>query len=616
MNAILEPLSHITPLPLPDSQAADLLLSYLKQVGVAYLFGIPGGAIEPLYNALGRSAREEGGVRAITARHESGAGFMADGYARTSGKLGVCCSTTGPGATNLVTAVANAYKDEIPLLVITAQASTSTFGKNAFQDSSSDGIDTVAILRPCTRYSGLVQSAEVLELSVIKAIMRAFQHPRGPVHLSIPLEVLSAPITSQPQYDLARLLQGNATVDLAAVERVLQRVHSARKVVAVIGPGCNNAMGHIIEFCRRFNADVITTPHAKGLVNSYDPQYRGVFGFAGHHAARVALCHPEVDCILAIGMEFDELSTDGWDDALLNAKLIHIDVVEQHFLGSPMAELHVLGDIATVFAHLATCTRRPVAANTEPMTVSTAQILPLPPLAITPPTLPFSMDENSKYHSASSPIKPQRLMRDLPRLFPVGTRFFADTGASYYWATHYLHPVERRGNGYRQDINPLLRTSMAYASMGWAIGAAIGAALAQRQGTVVCITGDGSLLMNGQEITVAREHNLNVVFVILNDAALGTVKHSQRLRGAEQIACDLPTVDYCAYAEAMGVRAYSIRSPEDLQRIGILQPAQEEGPFLLDVHIDRSELPPLGKRLWVLDMATHKTPRSARRYGR
>ena len=173
---------------LVEPELADLLVEYLDQLGVEYVFGVPGGAIEPLYNALARSERR-GGVRAVVARHETGAAFMADGYARNTGKLGVCCSTTGPGATNMITGVASAYENNVPMLVITAQTAISTFGKGAIQDSSCTGINTVGLYQHCTRYNTLISHAAQFEHKLATAIMSAMGSPAGPAHISVPRDV-------------------------------------------------------------------------------------------------------------------------------------------------------------------------------------------------------------------------------------------------------------------------------------------------------------------------------------------------------------------------------------------------------------------------------------------
>jgi acetolactate synthase-1/2/3 large subunit len=201
--------------------------------------------------------------------------------------------------------------------------------------------------------------------------------------------------------------------------------------------------------------------------------------------------------------------------------------------------------------------------------------------------------------SDSTPIKPQRLMYDLARLFPPNTCYLADIGNSFLWGIHYLHPHQpQAAHGARPEN--YFRTSMGFASMGWAIGAAVGTAMGNPARPVVCLVGDGSYLMSGQEITTAVMHDLCVIFVILNDGALGTVKHGQRLARAERIGYELPTVDYAALASALGVEAYRVRSPEDLQSIDIQALCRRRAPALIDVYIDGEEVPPLSERMDML----------------
>src|SRR3989304_2832218 len=218
------------PQPQP-MEAADLLVAYLEQIGVEYVFGVPGGAIEPLYNALARSSRR-GGLRPVVARHEAGAAFMADGYARESGKIGVCCSTSGPGATNLITGVACAYENNIPMLVITGQSALPTFGKSPLQESSCTGIDTLGMFRHCTRYNSLVSHPEQMEAKLVSALQRATRSPKGPSHLSIPVDVFRSPSPCPaPSYDLQSLLAPSSLLDHDAVETLREILSEANNVV-------------------------------------------------------------------------------------------------------------------------------------------------------------------------------------------------------------------------------------------------------------------------------------------------------------------------------------------------------------------------------------------------
>lgn len=589
---------EVSDLSLPSVRAisvAELLVAYLKQLGIEYVFGIPGGAIEPLYNALAVSARH-GGPRAIVARHETGAAFMADGYACQTGRVGICCATTGPGTTNLITGVASAYANRIPLLVITAQTALTTFGKSAFQESSCTGINTIGMLEYCTVYNTLVSHVDQFEHKLVTALMTACGSPPGPAHLSIPLDVMrDLTRVARPSFDIVRLLDKPALLDAPALEQLCQILSCSRKVAFLIGEGASEAIGSILSVAWLLDALLLTTPHGKGLISPYHPQFRGVIGFAGHASAYEALADSELDTVVCIGATLGEWASNGWDaKLLLNDRLVHIDERESNFTSTPMAKLHVRGSIETVFEAL----QRHL-ENIMPKQLVSQKHETRP--NITPDDTTqyfFSLDDEIAYNDNSRPLKPQRLMRHLPRIFPPQTRYFADTGASFAWGIHYLHPYDRRLMGARHARGGLFRASLEFASMGWAIGAAVGAALAHSNGQpMVCITGDGSYLMSGQELTVAVQEHLPVVFIVLNDSSLGMVKHGQRLSDAEQVGTDIPFTDFAACAQSMGAYGHVVESVEDLIALDGNAIIHRDGPTLLDVRIDTEAVPPIGMRI-------------------
>ena len=578
-------------------EVGDLVVNYLKQLNVDYVFGVPGGAIEPLYNALARSARE-GGPRPIVSRHETGAAFMADGYARTSGKLGVCCSTTGPGATNLITGVSSARENHIPMLVITAQTALSTFGAGAFQESSCTGVDVVGMFEFCTCYNSLVSHVDQVERKLNAAIMKAFQ-TSSPAHLSFPLDVLRSPSPHpQPSWDISKHVDQAILMDTRAVDFLCAEIKAAKKLVLVIGDDCSEGIGTILELAILLGAQILTTPQGKGLVSPYHPLFRGILGFAGHTTAEQALADPAVDIILAIGTPLSEWASNGWDPHLLNDRLIHVEATEPNLTRSPMARLHVRGRISSIFQIVLDYLHAHGRHQELHSNIGLDKVLhEVSEDSKRRLKRQFKLDEESKYRDDSTPIKPQRLMRELPWLFPPQTRYLADIGSSFAWAIHYLHPFDRRMSGQRDARGGGCRVCLEFASMGWAIGSAVGTALARRGDPVVCITGDGAILMNGQEITVAIQEQLPVVFVVLNDGALGMVKHGQRIGGAEQIGFELPHADYAQLAMSLGADGHIIRSPEDLLNLDIKKICTRAGPTLLDVRIDPEEVPPIRVRM-------------------
>lgn len=581
-------------------EASDLIVSYLGSLGIEYVFGIPGGAVEPLFNALARSQRR-GGPRVIVARHESGAAFMADGYARETGKFGVCIATSGPGATNMITGVACAFDNSVPLLVLTGQPALPSFGRRSFQESGCTGVNVIGMFRHCTSYNSLISHPEQTEHKLVNALMRMHQ-TRRPAHLSLPVDVLRSPLPEgATAYDLPSLMKTSSLMDDLATRQLCDEIKAARKIAFIVGGGCLGAIESIMQLVELSGAIFVSAPDGKGLINPRHAAYRGVFGFAGHVSANEALGN-SLDLIITIGTGMSEWNCAAWSAMVLNDRLIHMDSSAENLARTPMARLHVQGHIPSVCARLLKLlldARRALPAadsSGEPHTN-----------AAEPTPRPDQAPDNSAADGA--PIKPQRLMQELSQRFPPTTRFLAEPGNSMNWAIHCLAIEDRRHNerrtacgttelaGERRTSNAgWLSIAMDFCPMGWAIGAAVGVARANPRCPVVCITGDGSYLMNGQEITVAASEGLCVVFVILNDSALGMVKHGQRLTGAERIAFELPKVDFRLMAEAMGIPGHVINSPSDFAALDLAAILRRPGPTLLDVRIDGEEVPPMHLR--------------------
>jgi acetolactate synthase-1/2/3 large subunit len=583
---------------LVEVQVAELVVSCLEQAGVEYVFGVPGGAVEPIYNALARSARR-GGPRAVVARHEGGAAYMADGYARETGRLGVCIATSGPGATNLLTGIACAHGSSVPLLALTGQAALPLFGRNALQDSSCAGVDIVGIFAHCTRYSSLVSHVEQAETKIVSAILHALRKPHAPTHLSFPVDVLrSLVLPRSAGHQLSALFRDKpCLIDERTVEALEAELIAAARIVFLIGDGAAEAVDSIMTLVELSGALFVTTPDAKGLINPRHHAYRGVFGLGGHASAQQALAE-RPDLVVAFGTGFSEFASNGWSKDLLNKRLVHVDESEDNLIRSPLSKLHVRGRMRAICERLISAwpprsyVNRRVGPNLDDVSKVTLQA-------------------PDKYESEATPIKPQRLMKELSERFPPNTRFLADAGNSMMWTAHYLQPWNRRGTGprgnprsrsgeRRSGAASWLRMTLEFAPMGWAIGAAVGVARGNPHGPVVCITGDGSYLMSGQEITTAVEEKLPVIFVILNDHAYGMVMHGQRLAGAEPTAFELTPVDFRRMAESMGVAAHVVDSPADFEQIDFDAMLARKGPTLIDVRIDREEVPPMIMRLKTL----------------
>jgi acetolactate synthase-1/2/3 large subunit len=576
--------------PNADSAApnlSDLLVAYLELLGVEYIFGVPGGHNSGLYEALDKSAKR-GGPRAILARHESGAVNMADGYTRETGKLGVCTATTGPGSTNLLTGVASAYTDHTPLLIVTGQTLLPEFGAASFQESSPDMMDTAGMLAHCTRYSSVVTHPKQFERKLINALQHALRTPGGPVHLSIPVDLSRAPMPTTPAYpNLPDLLRQPAgLVDQVAFEALWQAIYATlrqeQRLVVHVGHACGGATDAIMAFAELVNAAVITTQRGKTWVDPYHPLACGVFGFAGHQSARTALTAENVGLILSAGTGLGQWPTSTWDAALLNHKLVHIHPDNQYFTRSPMARLQVQGAVKTVFEELITrleALQRDGVLPSTPFAPTTASTLNdrIPPTQIT-------LRSPESYCSAAQPIHPQALVWELMQQLPAEARVVVDTSNWLAWTLHYFFTPHHQN----------YRHSAELAAMGWAIGAAVGTALGAPGQPVVCLTGDGCFLMSGQEITVAVEQVLPVVYIILNDAGYGMVNHRHRQISKHPLQFDFQRVDFCLLAQALGAQGHTIRTVAEFQALDFAALCRRRGPTVIDVHIDPEVTPPMG----------------------
>ncbi len=563
---------------------SDLIVEYLEQFGVEYVFGIPGTPLGPLFDALARSERR-GGPRAVLTRHEAGAAFTADGYARESGKIGVCCSTTGPGATNLITGVASAYAEQIPMLILTPQTKIPEFSFGCFQESSRDGVDIMSMFDHCTRYNSMVTHPNQLERKLAAALTTALGVPKGPAHLSIPFDIFAAeahgPSSFPRLHDL--LSARETTVDSAALERlggeVVSVVKRGGRIVLLVGRNGIGAGSEITRFAELVGAEIVTTPRGKAAINPYHPLARGVFGCAGHASARRALSDDRVELILAVGSNLGEWSTSKWDPILMNERMIHIHNDRNCFTRSPMARLHVEGAIGTVFAQL----NNRLAKELKP----SAAVPFDPDAAARTSYVPAGIQVISPVCCAPSEgaglLKAPQVYTELIRRLPKETRFFIDNSNSVPWSIHYFfHP---RPESYHLSIE--------FATMAWAVGAAVGGAFGDRKSPSVCIAGDGCYLMSGQEITVAVEQGLPVIFAVLSDQGYGLIRHGHRLLGKERVDFDIPPVDFAMMARAAGAEAHTIRNAGDFDLIDWNKLANRQGPTLLDVRIDPEERPPL-----------------------
>jgi len=555
---------------------AGLLLRYLEGEGVEYIFGVPGTALVPLYDAINK----QDAIKPILSKHEEGAAFMADGYARVSGKIGVCYATSGPGTTNLVTGVANAYMDNIPLLVITGQVATSIYGKGTFQDSTKAGVDSVAMFDPITKYSEMIMSRYKMPETVREAFRIAFSGKKGPVHLSYPKDIMEAEIedTLLPP---RRYRAKSAYFDRKLVIDATEKLVNAKKPAMLVGSGviASDATSEVLELAEMLNIPVATTPKAKGAFPEDHALSLGVLGFSGSPVAEEYLMG-DVDVLLVVGASLNQLTTFSWDPKLEPSDyLIHVNIDPSEIDKNYVADIGLVGDCQAVLDEISFRVLRELQKH-DPK-----EERPIKDIIKFKDSVGMVVD-GEKTFSESVPIKPQALMREIQECLPDDAIVFVDTGNHICWAIHYM-----------RFKKPNFISAFGMLTMGYATAAAIGGKLAAPDRPVVAIVGDGCFLMNGMEIATAVNYDIPVVWIVQNNSKLALVDDLQRFSlGDKTVSTTFKEVNFARVAEGLGAKGYRIERPGELSEI---LPEAIEGavPTVIDVIIDPNEVPPLDR--WV-----------------
>lgn len=571
---------------------ADLIIKQLEDLGTEYIFGIPGGVLEPLNIAISKSKKIQG----ITTKHEQGAAFMADGYARVKRTLGVCCSTSGPGATNLLTGVACSYADSIPVLVLTGQVATRSFGKGAFQDSSQEGINVVDIFRCCTKSSSMIVNSELAGTSIRKAMRLALTGRTGPVHLSLPLDVMEAPV-NEDIIESDHFIPKSKNFDRENIKKAASILLESSNMVMLLGYGVTLADGaeEAKAIAEMLQIPVATSPKAKGVFPENHPLSIGVFGCAGTPLSEAYLLKhadngSKMNCILAVGTSFNEWATHSWDERLSKIdNLIHIDVCYKEFGKNYPFATAIIGDAKVALKELSYEIKRQMnETNSNLQGKIDERKVSFNALKEKEPRYLNAESVNSD----SSPILPQRLMQDLKESCPENTIFFVDIGNNLAWATHYLEISKP---------NTFI-TDLGFASMGYAAAAAIGGKLAAPEEPVVAIVGDGGFLMNGIELATAVNYNIPVIWVILNDSGFGMIDHGKKMLATPGgFSSRFKKVNYVTLASAVGAEGVRISKPGELNEKLMKKIIDSGLPTVIDVQIDQDEIPPIQARVASLE---------------
>lgn len=563
----------------------ELILEYLKAEGVTAIFGIPGGAITPLFDAL----YHEKNIKTIATRHEAGAAFMAAGYARVSGRLGVCCATTGPGSTNLTTGLAAAAADSLPVMALTAQVATNLFGKGSLQDSTLGRMHTVDLLRPLVKSSFMVASEHNIAFALKQAIRNAMAGRKGPVHLNIPTDLMRKPVAPGIEPP-SHYKTSERVFDREAVKEACLYLLQAKQPAILAGHGVNlaGANNELKELAELLGVPVATTPKGKGAFPETHPLALRVFGLAGAPLAERYLLESEVDVLLVLGSSLHEISTNTWD-ARLNPKqaLIQQDIDPTTIGRNYPVTVGLVGELKTTLREMLFQTKRLLNSGEYQKRDSMVQFL----------NWKKEQDlwlKTLSYDSNSQPIKPQRLMRELAACLPADALIFLDVGNHTLWSLHYLTATGK---------NAFIHNWGEFAGMGYGVAGAIGGKLAAPKRPVVAIVGDGGFGMMGMEILTAATYNIPVLWIVFNDGRYNTVYHGQKMQyGGRTIGSEFKRMDIAAIAKGLGARTGRIEKPEEIAKI-TANLLQLNEPAVIDVAIDADEAPPMKSRVEALERA-------------
>jgi acetolactate synthase-1/2/3 large subunit len=505
---------------------AEIIIRLLEIHGIKIVEGIPGGANLPLYDALYKS-----GIRHILARHEQGAGFMAQGMARSTGLPAVCFATSGPGATNLITAIADAKLDSVPVIAITGQVPSSLIGTDAFQE-----VDTYGMTIPITKHNFLVKKAEEL-LSVIPESFRLAASGRpGPVLVDVPKDVQLEKIEVN-EWPSRLPVDKPPAPDDNVVREAAKAINASERPVLYIGGGAISAGAGplILDLAMKASIPVSSTLMGIGAVASDHPLYAGMIGM--HAWRRTNDMFRESDLIMALGVRFDDRATGKVDAFCPGARIIHVDIDGAELNKNKRADISVISGLAEFLNSVIPLIERKDRREWIDKNFGARNETPEPG------------------NVEPGYFGPKRLLSLIARSIPGDSIITTDVGQHQMWTAQY-YPVKKPRT---------LLTSSGLGTMGFGMPAAIGAALAYPERTVVAICGDGSILMNLQELAVISEERLNVKVIIFNNGHLGLVRQQQELfYGKNYIASTFSCrPDFCLIARGFGIESYDLGSVDD-----------------------------------------------------
>ncbi len=538
----------------PQAEAAPqsgarLLVSTLERLGVEVVFGYPGGAIMPVYDALAGSK-----LKHVLVRHEQGAAFAADAYARMSGRVGVCMATSGPGATNLITGIANAMMDSVPMVCITGNVPQGVMGTDAFQE-----IDILGVTLPIVKHSILVRDAAEVPAAVEEAFHIAASGRPGPVLVDLPKDVQFATTSDDFGFHIPN---ETPTVDHDAIAAAEAAIRAARKPLVYIGGGVKigGATQAVRDFVRATNIPQVSTLNALGTVPTDAPGMLGMLGMHGTRAANEAV--QEADLLIVVGARFDDRATGKLAEFAPKARVVHFDIDASEVGKLRAANVAVVGELKAGVEALTQRMRAGAALDIQPWTVDCARA---------------AAAGAHRYDAPGEGVYAPALLKEISEA--AGDAFVAacDVGQHQMWAAQHCRFARPEAH----------ITSGGLGAMGFGLPAGIGAKMARPDATVVTIAGDGGFMMNIQELATLKRYGVPLKIVLIDNSSLGLVRQWQELFFAENYSeIDLSdNPDFVKVAEAFGIEAFRIDRRDQVSD-GVQRLLAADGPCLAHVVID------------------------------
>ncbi|CFQ52133.1 acetolactate synthase 3 catalytic subunit [Yersinia similis] len=563
------PMSKLSPeaKPMEMLSGAEMVVRSLIDQGVKHVFGYPGGAVLDIYDAL----HTVGGIDHVLVRHEQGAVHMADGYARATGEVGVVLVTSGPGATNAITGIATAYMDSVPMVVLSGQVPSSLIGFDAFQEC-----DMVGISRPVVKHSFLVKRTEDIPMVLKKAFYLASTGRPGPVVIDLPKDIVGPAIKMPYAYpEQVSLRSYNPTVQghRGQIKRALQTIMAAKRPIMYVGGGAINAACHkeLLILAEKLNLPVTSSLMGLGSFPGTHRQSVGMLGMHGTFEANMAMHN--TDLIFAVGVRFDDRTTNNLAKYCPDATVLHIDIDPTSISKTVTADIPIVGDAKQVLTQMLDLLSQVGCTQDFDSLRDWWQSIEQ-----------WRARNCLGYNKDSGKIKPQAVIEALHRLTKGDAYVTSDVGQHQMFAALY-YPFDKP----RRWIN-----SGGLGTMGFGLPAALGVKLALPNETVVCVTGDGSIQMNIQELSTALQYNLPVLVLNLNNRYLGMVKQWQDMiysgRHSQSYMDSLP--DFVKLAEAYGHIGVAINTPDELESKladALTQLSETNRLVFVDVTVDETE---------------------------